>query len=654
MQNLLNDLKLLLEKDQRLIGNEGTLLKNKVIELALSLDHNLIRLLLSNESLRKHFFTEVDQVLVFDKIKFQQFVSNKAFLPDSYTAYKNKIGLTANGQYLTDNKEVVLSWAYKDCILEGGQTKEDAEREEVFWNETLAPDQIDRLLSPKVLTHFKKFDKDGEHKLTQINRDENLIIKGNNLLALHTLKKQYAEKVKLIYIDPPFNTGKDEFKYNDRFNHSTWLTFFLNRVKCAKSLLSSDGFFCLNIGNEELAYAKIILDEIFGRENFLNQISMTTNEASGFKATSSKIFSTSNYLLFYRNNENGAIKKIYTKKNYDQAYKYVFLNKESPYSEWKYISIKEAVANELGISVKQLGLNYNSNELSEMLAEYADKHKNLVFRTAAISGGALKKRRETIIKSKNEKRIVFRHPKEDIESFYILNGEQIVFWSNNYRLIEGELVPASSLTDVWTDIKWTGIANEGDVVLKNGKKPESLLKRIIEITTNENELVLDFFSGSGTAGAVAHKMNRRYILIEQMDYIHDLPEHRLKKVIQGEQGGISKIVNWQGGGSFIYCELKEANQLFIDHIQEAKTNKELMTIWASMQETAFLSYRINPKAIDLQDSDFKKLSLDQQKQFLIETLDKNMLYVPLSEIDDETYSISQEDKKLNREFQGKA
>ena len=193
MQNLLNDVTQLLTEDERLVV-DGKLLKNKVIELALNVDASLIKLLLKHETIKQHFFTQVDDVLVFDKIKFQQFVSNKQFLADSYTAFKNKIGLTANRDYLTDSREVVLAWPYKDCVLEGGQDKDDAKRNEVFYNETLAPDQIDRLLSPKLLTNFKRYDKNGVQELSAasqpiISPNDNLIIKGNNLLALHTLKK---------------------------------------------------------------------------------------------------------------------------------------------------------------------------------------------------------------------------------------------------------------------------------------------------------------------------------------------------------------------------------------------------------------------------------------------------------------------------------
>ena len=184
MQNLLDDLKELFQRDDRLMV-EGSLLKSRIIELALKLDGDLIKLLLSHPRLRQHFFVDVGRnaiptYVVFDKEKFLQFVSNKAFLPDSYTAFSNKIGLTDDGgrTYLSRRRDVVLAWPYKDCVLEGGQTKEEAKRDEVFWNMTLAPDDIDRLLDPKALTNFRRIDADGERPATEIADDDNLIIKG--------------------------------------------------------------------------------------------------------------------------------------------------------------------------------------------------------------------------------------------------------------------------------------------------------------------------------------------------------------------------------------------------------------------------------------------------------------------------------------------
>ncbi|PIV53800.1 MAG: DNA methylase, partial [Elusimicrobia bacterium CG02_land_8_20_14_3_00_37_13] len=312
MQNLLEELKNLLEQDERLVV-DGKLLKNKIIELSLKLDADLIKLLLKNETIKKHFFQEVDGVLVFDKIKFQKFISNKAFLPDSYTSFKNKIGLvTENEEYLSESKEVVLAWPYKDCVLEGRMEKEDEKRDEIFYNEILAPEEIDRLLEPKVLTNFKRIDKNGGHKFDGFKADEkgdikeNLIIKGNNLLVLHSLQKCFAGKVKLIYIDPPYNTGGEAniFTYNNSFNHSSWLTFIKNRLEVAKGLLRKDGFMAITIDHNELFYLGEVADEILGRENRLGVVTIVIKpEGRQF----AKFFAVTNeFMLVYAKDINVA------------------------------------------------------------------------------------------------------------------------------------------------------------------------------------------------------------------------------------------------------------------------------------------------------------------------------------------------------------
>jgi adenine-specific DNA-methyltransferase len=211
------------------------------------------------------FFVEVEDILVFDKIKFQNFISNKQFLPDSFTQYKNKIGLTSDRQYLANSGEVVLAWPYKDCVLEGGQTQEDAKRKEIFWNEILAPDEIDRLLTPKVLTNFQKYEAGKEVEMTDISINDNLIIEGNNLLSLYSLKERYQGKIKLIYIDPPYNpdSKSNTFVYNNGFNESTWLTFMKNRLEVAKKLLTSDGCLIVAIDENEQAELTVLLKEIF-------------------------------------------------------------------------------------------------------------------------------------------------------------------------------------------------------------------------------------------------------------------------------------------------------------------------------------------------------------------------------------------------------
>lgn len=254
MQNLFKDLEDLLHQKPELkfFSDDGRLLRNLVIEKGLKLDPDLLNLLLSHDRIKQHFFTQVGDILVFDKEKFLQFVNNKEFLPDSYTAFKNKIGLSDDGgkTLISRKQEVELVWPYKDCVLVGGQSKEEERRYEIFFNEILAPDQVDRLLEPKIFTNIKKYNKKGEQSVVEINDNLNLIIKGNNLLVLHSLKGNYFGQVNLIYIDPPFNTPKpdDSFQYNDKFNHSTWLTFMKNRLSLAYDLLAPDGFIFIHLG----------------------------------------------------------------------------------------------------------------------------------------------------------------------------------------------------------------------------------------------------------------------------------------------------------------------------------------------------------------------------------------------------------------------
>jgi adenine-specific DNA-methyltransferase len=673
MQNLLKDLTELFTKDDRLVS-EGKLLKNKVIELALKMDADLIKHLLKSEPIKKHFFTAIDDILVFDKIKFQKFVSNKQFLPDSYTAFKNKIGLVnEDGDYLSESKEVVLAWPYKDCVLEGGQTKEDAKRNEIFWNETLAPDEIDRLLAPKVLTNFKKYDNDGESQLTGKEEidfsKENLVIKGNNLLALHSLYKRFVGKVKLIYIDPPYNTGNGSFQYNDSFNHSTWLSFMKNRLEISKKLLVKEGAIFVQIDYHEAGYIIPLMDQIFGRDNFIQLISVKTASPAGFKTVNPGPIDVTEYILFYTKDRSAFyFEKAYVPVSYDENYDKVIVNIEDEPTNWVLESLRDIIYKEndieIGKSPQASAKNAQKKWGSfwqiirqQVMAEYALNHADKIV-SIRDPHKPTEKLKSLLEKSKQNRNYVYTYDKTGDPSGsgigYVINGGALSFYSNKIKEIDGHLTPTELLTDLWTDISWDGIAREGDVKLKNGKKPEKLLRRIIDICTKENDLVLDFHAGSGTTLAVALKMKRKFIGIEQLEYGENDPMQRLSNVVNGEQSGISKAVNWKGGGSFAYCELMHHNEAYIARIRKSNTTKDLLTIWNEMQEKAFISYKVKPETINENISDFEKLTIDEQKHFLVEILDKNQLYVNYSEIDDMEYGVSETDKKLNRMFYGEA
>lgn len=672
MQNLMNDLTKLFQKDERIFA-DGKLLKNKLTELALKLDQPLLDLLLSDNKAKEHFFIEKtakkEKVLVFDKDKFIAFVNNKEFLPDSFTSFKNKIGLMTNGDYLKEKDDVVLAWAYKDCVLEGGQDKEDQKRDEIFYNETLSPDEIDRLFEPKVLANFKKYDSKGEHKVVEFNADDNLIIKGNNLLALHCLEKKFRGKVKLIYIDPPYNMGGDGFGYNDKFNHSTWLTFMKNRLEIAHELLSNDGAIFVQIDYHEIAYLKVLMDEIFCKNdnNFIQLISVKTSSPAGFKTVNPGPIDVTEYILFYTKARSSFnFRKCYVPVDYDENYDLVITNKEERPEKWKLRSLRDVIYEQNGIAIGETPQQSAKNAKNkwgdhweiirrQLMAKYALENADKVV-SIRDPHKPTAKLRELLEESKKHKNKIFVHSKESnsssnrTESGYVLNGGALAFYSNKVKMIDGRYTATELLTDCWLDISWDGIAKEGGVKLKNGKKPERLIRRIIEIVLEEKQkgIVMDFFCGSGTTCAVAHKLGKQYIGIEQLDYSDNDSRNRLINVINKDSSGISKIVNWNGGGSFVYAELMEWNERYMTEIKDADSSRKLLSIYEKMKKEAFFRYDIDLSKFE--EKEFEKLPIKEQKQILCACLDKNHLYVNLSEIDDATYKVSTDDKKLNAEF----
>jgi adenine-specific DNA-methyltransferase len=554
-----------LKKEPNFVTDNGELKKWVALNKAQNFDEELIGLLLENETLKEKFFVKVKDVLVFKQNLFIDFLEQKNYLNDSYTRYKNKIGLTIDGKYLKQRNEVALVWPFKDCILEGGQSREEQKREEIFFNEILAQDEITQLLEPKVLTNAKVYDKEGEHPFNGFTRDaeinrkrglpedtitDNLIIKGNNLLALHSLKKEFAGKVKLIYIDPPYNTGTDSFGYNDNFNRSTWLTFMKNRLQAAKALLSNDGAIYVQLDYHQVHYLKILMDEVFGEKNFQREIIWRIGWLSGYKTAENNWIRNHDTILFYSKDDS----QLYFIKNF------------IPKSEFKSIA--------------------NSN--------------------------------------------VERYPIEDVwngNEYDDLNSIAIVSFS-------GETV--SKMLKPTDEVK--------------GQKSEKLLERIIKAHTREGDIILDFFGGTGTTAAVAHKLNRCYIVIEQLEKHIDICIRRLLKVINGEQSGISKRNNWQGGGSFVYLELKKYNETFMEQIEEAKDTETLLQIWEQMKAKSFLNYNVDIKKQDEHIEEFKKLSLKEQKQHLCEILDKNQLYVNLSSLNDADFACTEEEKRVTKDF----
>ena len=546
----------LLKTNEKYVAEDGKLLKAVVYSDVMNMDSVLLEMLLSNEIVKDTFFTNVSETLIFDKQKFAWFMDSKEFLPDSYTRFTNKIGLTSNGEFVSKNNDVVLDFPYKDCVLEGGQDKEDQRRKEIFYNETIASDEIRRMLAPKVLSNAKRYTADGVEGNIEFSNEDNLIIKGNNLIALSSLLKRYEGKVKCIYIDPPYNTGNDSFRYNDTFNHSTWLTFMKNRLNMAYKLLASDGSIYVQIDNNESAYLKVLLDEIFGKENFRAEIIWVLEGASGYKSLAQNYIRGHDTIYFYSKSE-----------------KYTYNKRYLPYSDKQLARFS---------SVDESGRKYKSITKTRRL--YLDEAKG---------------------------------------------------------------VP---LTDVWTDIaSFQTIVNSPERTGFETQKPEKLIERLLSCSTNEGDLVLDFHLGSGTTCSVAHKMKLKYIGIEQMEDQLKIALERLPAVINSDQSGVSKALGWQGGGSFVYCELLEDAQVLVAEIQNADDTQINHIKSMVFKDDRIVPYITKQELINV-DNSFEELSLEDKKKALISLIDKNKLYVNVSDMNDESIHISESDKQFTESF----
>lgn len=619
--NLKNTIFEILKADERLWDKDKTELNQTLLlDLVDKIDEKIIDLLLQEKDLREKFFVKIKNIYVFKTNDFRFFMEENK-VDNSYTAYKNRIGLTDGKKFLKDTDDVVLNFPFKDCVLEGGQSTEEgtdtyfqwqettykdklddngekikdnkknvkiideeahyqqktAKRKEIFFNSVLAHDEIDRLFDAKAFTNWKRFTKDGEQEVKEIRRDkdgnikENLIIKGNNLLALHSLKKQFAGKVKLIYIDPPYNTRSDGFKYNDNFNHSTWLTFMKNRLEVAKELLSVDGNIIVQSDWNETHYLKVLLDEVFGRENFLNEIIW-------------------HYEKWTANSKN-------LQKNHDNI---IVFSKSKGFHKFNIIK-----------------------EVTENLKEKYEK--------GYLFGGG----------GGSEGLVVYDRNKPEVKKLIESGKYKVVYAQNDGK----------PLSDVWAIPFINPVARERTGF--NSQKPEILMERILKIFTDTNDIVLDYHLGSGTTCAVSHKLGRQYIGIEQMDYIETIAVERMKKVIDGEQGGISQSVNWQGGGEFIYFELAKWNETAKEKILDCESLGELIKFFDEMYERYFLNYNLKIKEFRekvIKEEEFKKLSLEEQKKMFVAMLDNNQMYVNKTEMEDTKYGISEKDQKLTSDF----
>lgn len=612
---------LLMFDDKYFIGE--IINKQKVIQDLDNYDKELMTKMLSNDIVKSNFTMSINDAIIFNVNKLVELFETNDYWQDSYTKYSKKIGLTANGKFIDEATEVVLDFPYKDTVLKAGMTKEDLSKndlrpDEPFLNEVIAKEEIDVLLDKKLLVNAKKYDSEGEHDISEITEEDNLILKGNNLLALYSLKERYAGKIKLIYIDPPYNTGKDSFNYNDRFNHTSWLTFMKNRLEIAWELLSEDGTIWISIDDYESHYLKVLSDNIFGKQNFLNEIIWQRAYAPvNLKKTFSR--SHDSILVYAKNNNSETeLNKIPRKDSMLAMYK-------NPDNDPR--GVYKADNFSVGPAIKK--------NIYEIVTPTGRK-------VLPPDGYSWRFSKEKYLELRNDNRVYFGK-----------DGNS----SPAYKRFLSDVKDGVVAQTLWTydEVGHNQEAKKEIKNLFNGKsafgtpKPERLIERVIRIGSNRGDIVLDFFMGSATTQAVAMKMNRHFIGIEQMDYINTVSVPRLQKVIEGEQGGISKEVDWQGGGSFIYAELMEKNTGFLKEIIEADNMQKLQVIFERMSQSSDIDFRVDLKEVKVT---LWEHSLEEQKKTLIKILDKNQLYFNYSEIDDAHVRelLSDSDYNFNQSF----
>ncbi|MFA7180902.1 MAG: site-specific DNA-methyltransferase [Bacteroidales bacterium] len=635
-----------LKKEPNFVTDNGELKKWVVLNKAQNFDEELIGLLLDNADLKEKFFVNVKGTLVFNQNLFVQFLEQKNYLNDSYTQYKNKVGLTIDGKYLKQRNEVALVWPFKDCILEGGQSREEDKREEIFFNEILAQDEITQLLEPKVLTNAKRIDKDGEKPLDQFNRNENgtitdnLIIKGNNLLALHTLKEEFAGKVKLIYIDPPYYFSKtsknvDSFTYNSSFKLSTWLVFLRNRLVEAKQMLSENGVIFISIDDGGQAHLKLILDEIFGTENFIANLPTIMN----LKGNNDEFAfaGTHEYTIVYA-------------KNKTKSVFYEFpVDAEGMLKDWEEDEIGYF---KKGANLKATGANAPREKRPNLFYPiFIDENKNVY-----VTDDDKKKNINDVelLPITDGVEMSWRWQKKKVrnEPYNIIvsgeNGSFSIYKKQRPEL--GELPSKKPKTIFYKPEYSSGNGTAqikelfGEKVFSN-PKPLELIKDFVLIGSAKDDIVLDFHAGSGTTAHAVLQLNRedggerQFIICEQMDYVETVTAKRIEKVIQKNNSG-----------DFVYLELKKYNQTFIEQIASASSATQLLEIWEQMKVKSFLNYNVDIKKQDEHLEEFKALSLAEQKQHLCELLDKNQLYVNRSSLNDTDFACSTEEKKVSKDF----
>ncbi len=412
-------------------------------------------------------------------------------------------------------------------------------------------------LEPRILLEDRGKSYIAPHRVTDHDLFENRLIFGDNLLALKALEQEFTGRVQCIYIDPPFNTQQAFEHYEDGVEHSVWLSLMRDRLEILHKLLDPRGSLFIHIDDTELGYLIAVADEIFGRRNRISVVTFKQSSASGPKAINPGLVTTTNFILYYaKDKELWKSFKAFVPTTRDDRYSKFIENYEAPFRDWKLVNVKDAFALHHKATWNDLKARF-ADKIESRIEDFVLANPARVVRTARVAPKDVNEEaRVALLQSSQNPGKVFRSERSNKDDYYFLDGEQLLFYKTKTRVINGKLTTAAAATNIWDDVLSNNLHNEGGVSFPNGKKPEFLLKRILELSTEPGDLVLDSFAGSGTTGAVAHKMGRRWIMVELGNHCHTHIIPRLKGVIDGaDDSGVTEALEWKGGGGFRYYHL---------------------------------------------------------------------------------------------------
>ena len=406
---------------------------------------------------------------------------------------------------------------------------------------------------------------------------ENMLIHGDNLLALKALEKQYKGKINCIYIDPPYNTGEAFDEYDDNVEHSLWLQLMRDRLILLWSLLADDGVLFVQLNDDEMNYCKVLMDEVCGRNNFINLIVVKTKNSSGASGGGEDkrlkknvefiiCYAKSKFEKFYESYNKIELSKYLESMRIDgKSFKYTTVFTDFGEKEY-YKTIKDGSGEDIVIykhssyATKSISKCAKDDGISEIEAFY--KYIDSICTKENAQTSIRTRVQEVTDKDDNLYSIEYypvsgRNKGTLTTLYFVGSSKRLVSWFKNVTVMEdGVLYKREKIGSLWDNLNWNNVNREGGVVFSGGKKPEVLIEKIFELSTKPGDRVLDSFLGSGTTAAVAHKMGRKYIGIEMGTHAYDLCKKRLDNVIAGnDQGGITKAVNWNGGGGYRFYEL---------------------------------------------------------------------------------------------------